>query len=180
MTEGQILGHRPGATGLSLQAASSNVRLVELDGIRGIAVLFILIWHYIGIPMGIQLQPDRWIPNFHSVLIIFKSGVDLFFTLSGFLIAGILIESREAPTYYRTFFVRRVCRIFPLYYTLVFVFIVARLAGAGGPLFAGSIPFLAAHVAMLLSSVAITEWVVWMASKMSPCSLASTPSTSSA
>ena len=125
-------------------APSSEVRIIELDGIRGIAVLFILIWHYVGIPLppaGISLQPDRWVPSLKLSLIFFRSGVDLFFVLSGFLITGILLDHREAKSYYRTFFVRRFVRIFPLYYALVLVFAIAKLLGASGPLFLGPIPF---------------------------------------
>jgi peptidoglycan/LPS O-acetylase OafA/YrhL len=121
-------------------STAADTRVPELDGVRGLAILFILIWHYVGIPSGIGAEPDRWIPSFHHLLIFFKSGVDLFFTLSGFLIVGILLDQRATPNYYRTFFIRRACRIFPLYYLLVIAYIIAKAAGATHPLFQGSIP----------------------------------------
>ena len=46
-------------------------------------------------------------------------GVDLFFVLSGYLIGSILMENRGAPAYFRTFYIRRFCRILPLYLVVV-------------------------------------------------------------
>lgn len=95
-----------------LEKERFDARIPELDGIRGIAILTIVFVHYWEIPQG-----GGWLVNAAStILSFFWSGVDLFFVLSGFLLGGILIDNRYAPNYFRAFYARRICRIFPLYY----------------------------------------------------------------
>lgn len=90
-----------------------NVRghIRELDGLRAIAVVLVLLIHF-----GPYRQQGSLLSNMES---IGWMGVDLFFVLSGFLITGLLIDAKEKPNYYRNFYTRRIFRIFPLYYALL-------------------------------------------------------------
>ena len=100
----------------------SNVRIPELDGLRGLAILSVVFYHYIAsgfAPPGGLL--DRFIRN---VFPLTWTGVDLFFVLSGFLIGGILMDCRNTENYFRTFYLRRVCRIFPLYFLWLSLFFI--------------------------------------------------------
>jgi peptidoglycan/LPS O-acetylase OafA/YrhL len=91
-----------------------NVRIPAVDGLRGIAVLAVVQYH-------IQMFLGANSPHH-----IGWAGVDLFFVISGFLITGILLDSRQDPHYYRAFYARRTVRIFPIYYvSLLCAFLIA-------------------------------------------------------
>jgi peptidoglycan/LPS O-acetylase OafA/YrhL len=104
-------------------------RVPELDGIRGCAILLVIVWHYIA--CEIHATPPGIVRSYLvSALSLTVSGVDLFFVLSGFLIAGILLDNRSASNYFRVFYVRRVCRIFPLYFLVLGMFVAFVALGA--------------------------------------------------
>ena len=98
-----------------------------LDGVRGLAILMVLLFHFIG-----NTQPTNGIERVLVAVTNYgSSGVELFFILSGFLITGILYDARNKPHYFRNFYMRRMLRIFPLYYgVLILVFFVAPLIPA--------------------------------------------------
>ena len=89
-------------------------RIIELDGIRGLAILLVLIWHYLANTAATTI--GSWQSYALATLGLTWSGVDLFFVLSGFLIGGILYDAKDSTSYYRTFYGRRIYRIFPLYF----------------------------------------------------------------
>lgn len=101
-------------------------RMPELDTIRGIAVLLVLFFHGFGFRYG--LQGLSGLPKlFVAATLPGWMGVNLFFVLSGFLITGILLDSKTKADYYRSFYTRRALRILPLYYgVLVLLAILTR------------------------------------------------------
>ena len=109
--------------------ADPPARVRELDGLRGLAITAVMACHLLGFPRGTApvAAIDRGL-GFATGL--GWMGVDLFFVLSGFLITGILADSKGAPGYFRTFYARRTVRILPLYYLyLIVAFHALPLAG---------------------------------------------------
>jgi peptidoglycan/LPS O-acetylase OafA/YrhL len=101
----------------------------ELDTLRGIAVIAVLMlhaffWQYSGFSFG------RWSALFLKATSPGGYGVNLFFVLSGFLITGILLDSKDRPHYYRRFYTRRALRILPPYYALLVLLLVLRSSSA--------------------------------------------------
>jgi|SRR5450755_4526833 peptidoglycan/LPS O-acetylase OafA/YrhL len=105
-------------------------RMPELDTIRGIAVLLVLFFHGFGFRYGVQGLSG--LPKlFVAATLPGWMGVNLFFVLSGFLITGILLDSKFNRDYFRTFYVRRALRILPLYYAVLLLLAVLTRTGWG-------------------------------------------------
>jgi peptidoglycan/LPS O-acetylase OafA/YrhL len=90
---------RPHPTLEPLPPPENRIIYPAFDGLRAIAVLLVFVYHYVP-----GVLNWGWI------------GVDIFFVLSGFLITGILYDSKERAHRFRIFYIRRTLRIFPLYY----------------------------------------------------------------
>ncbi len=102
-------------------AAPLPARIPALDGVRGVAILVVMVSHLR------TVFRDQSCPALaQAVLFAGWTGVDLFFVLSGFLITGILFDAKGGAGYFRNFYARRTIRIFPLYYVaLAVIFWVA-------------------------------------------------------
>jgi peptidoglycan/LPS O-acetylase OafA/YrhL len=106
------------------KVAVDHARIPELDGIRAIAIWMVLLFHifYGWVPVDHNFSP---IPRFVMLVVAHGwLGVDLFFVLSGFLITGVLLDSKENTYYFRNFYARHFLRIMPLYFTVVFIFFI--------------------------------------------------------
>jgi peptidoglycan/LPS O-acetylase OafA/YrhL len=108
--------------------AYSRMHFASLDGVRGIAILFVIIYHF-----SSSLSVLGFANPVFTFLRVGWCGVDVFFVLSGFLITGVLFDTKSSPDYFRNFYARRVLRIFPLYYGSLLVVFLLRMAlpGAG-------------------------------------------------
>src|SRR5579885_2114919 len=116
-----------------LMRQEKQIRVPELDGIRGLAIALVVFWHYVCV--GVVAPPGTAGAYALTPFRLAWSGVDCFFVLSGFLIGGILLDARGSPTYFRTFYLRRFCRILPLYLVILGLFGLAVWSGA----FAGKV-----------------------------------------
>ena len=99
----------------SSPASGKVVRLRQIDSLRAFAVLAVLVHHF--------LPTEKVIPDFMTLGLL---GVRFFFTLSGFLITGILLRGQTIGRFY----IRRALRIFPAYYACLLVVVLAGVPDA--------------------------------------------------
>ena len=91
---------------MNIASENAKVYYPGLDGLRGVAILLVVLYHYF--------------PFFRIGWI----GVDLFFVLSGFLITSILLRTKNKKGYFKNFYIRRTLRIFPLYFLFLLLFYI--------------------------------------------------------
>jgi len=122
ITEADAPGDHP-----AVSSKSSLRYMPGLDVMRGLAILLVLLYHgyadhhmiFVIIGTNTALRLAGW-------LSMCTMGVPLFFVLSGFLISGILIDSRTDADYFRNFYTRRVLRIVPAYVAILAVLMVTH------------------------------------------------------
>jgi len=113
--------------GAKLEEPLIRPAIPELDSIRGIAILAVLFYHgfYWNVDVAQFSKPVRIVL---TGMWAGRLGVNLFFVLSGFLITGILIDSRQRRDYYSRFYTRRALRILPAYLLTILLLAVWKLA----------------------------------------------------
>src|SRR6266481_4008030 len=90
----------------------------ELDSMRGLAILLVLFYHGFFWSYGLA-----GLSGISKIMVLITRsgwlGVNLFFVLSGFLITGILLNSKSRTDYYSRFYTRRALRILPLSFAIL-------------------------------------------------------------
>jgi peptidoglycan/LPS O-acetylase OafA/YrhL len=127
MVRSATMSYEPAARPPARDARRLQGHIPALDGIRGLAILMVLVLHFFG-----NATPTNRVEELVvSAIGCGSYGVDLFFVLSGFLITGILYDAPREPHFFRNFYLRRVLRIFPLYYgVLAVIFLVLPVVPA--------------------------------------------------
>lgn len=104
-------------------------QMPELDSMRGLAILGVLFYH--GLYWARDITPFTSAEKrFLFLMSAGQFGVSLFFVLSGFLITGLLIDSRNRLDYYKRFYIRRALRILPAYYGILLLLVIARMTSS--------------------------------------------------
>jgi peptidoglycan/LPS O-acetylase OafA/YrhL len=124
-------------------AAAVPGHLPALDGLRGLAIAMVVVHNAAALQTTAETKLLKGVLALHGLGWV---GVQLFFVLSGFLITGILLDTKGAPRFYSAFYARRALRIFPLYYGLLFAWLVV-------------LPLVAPHVAAAVAGPA--KYQVW-------------------
>lgn len=147
-------------TAPSARAPRPETRLPALDGLRGVAILMVMLHH-------LTIMPTR--TGFDATLkglLGMGVGVELFFVLSGFLITAALLRAKasasgkgrpDSAQFFGRFYLRRVLRLFPLYYLFLVVLLVL-LPQFDGPGATGGISRLLERVGWIPGHESAAPW----------------------
>ncbi|HXB02127.1 MAG TPA: acyltransferase [Opitutaceae bacterium] len=155
----------------------TELRINELDGLRGLAIGLVLLEHFIF--DDLNLTNRGWWMFYVRSLAVGWYGVDLFFVLSGFLIGGILLDQRNSPRLARVFYARRALRIIPIYYVFLAVIFLRSahvpqtVSFAVYPLFLSNLAYAPAWLPLTVTwSLAVEEqfylFAPWFTRAVSP------------
>lgn len=98
--------------------------IAPLDGLRGLAVLLVMVYHFADLVSHSGINASGFEKGVLRLCGAGWVGVDLFFVLSGYLITGILTDTRGHQSFFLAFYMRRSLRIFPLYYGILLALLV--------------------------------------------------------
>ena len=124
------------------------MRIRELDGLRGIAVLAVVDCHYL-----------PWFPALGARY--GWLGVDLFFVLSGFLISSILLDLRDKEHYFKIFYSRRALRIFPPYYLGILVYLCISIALGRPGTWEAWLSYVFYYSSLILNGPRVVHGTIW-------------------
>ncbi len=96
-------------------------RLAYIDGLRGFAVLLVIVRHFYMDSFGPGM------PRWADICGLGYLGVHLFLLLSGFCLAYAFVGPKQKPLILREFFIRRATRILPAYYAALLLFTVLAM-----------------------------------------------------
>jgi peptidoglycan/LPS O-acetylase OafA/YrhL len=107
----------------NIEKISSLIRgyMPVLNGYRGMAILLIFLLHSVSDIAGEKAESVNAV--YRNIMNSGWIGVDAFFVLSGFLITGILLDTRNQSNFFINFYGRRIIRIFPPYYVFLILFL---------------------------------------------------------
>jgi peptidoglycan/LPS O-acetylase OafA/YrhL len=107
------------AKGQPCQSVKQPSHIAELDGIRGVAALMVMVFHFLQFDI---ISGGRVLVLAKKLAPLGQTGVSLFFVLSGFLISRILFAAKNRDNYFQGFYLRRALRIWPLYYLFLVLY----------------------------------------------------------
>lgn len=102
------------------------MRIKQVDGLRGIAVIIVLLFHFLNNSYSNSNELNGFEMIISKITSFGWAGVNLFFVISGFLIGTILLRNKSKKNYFSTFYKRRFLRILPLYFVFLFSYLLTK------------------------------------------------------